>query len=267
METSELKQIITSKTGLKYKYTTEKLKGASITSPTGDMFKNVISLDFKSYYISILIANKLFTQELRDYLRHQLYLKDLGNPDAKFVVNRIYGLLKHYDLEQTKLITAFGRDYIKQLRAFLISVGYNVIYSHTDSVFVSDINSEDSKVCLVERVRNYIRSYINSRLRIDIEHEFMFIYFRHNGAEYVKNRYLGIKQDNSMYFNGFKPTQTEIAFIALIKKKLENGEGDVTIKELQDFIKKYIPKEITTQSFINLYDLGILRVKRDYVKL
>lgn len=267
METKELVKIIEQKTDLKYSYNSLSLRGGDIISPTGAMYKDIISLDFKSYYPSIIVNNKLFTQRLRDYLRHQSKLKDTGDADAKFVMNRIYGLLKHFDIKQTAEVTAYGRNYINSLREYLRDTGYNVIYSHTDSVFVSDIHGEDAKDVLLQKVQDYVRSYINSGLRIDIEHNFKYIYFKYNGKEYVKNRYIGVKQDNALYFNGFKLSVTGITLINLIQDCLSKGKSVVTTRELLEYIKNYVPVELNKQKFINLDNLNIIQVKRDYVEL
>jgi len=268
----DLKQIISSKTGLTYKYnTSDKLRGASILEPQGDVFKDVVSLDFRSFYPSIIVSYDIFGPEMSKWLIEMFYKKQQGNKDAKLAMNSIYGMMKHFDINKAQKVTQIGREWIRELRDYLKSIGFNVIYSHTDSVMVCDVNGDflNKAVEKYNEIRLRMMKSDNIIIGVEIENKFKYIYFKKTlDNTFAKNTYIGVNHDDSWVMKGnWKPTLEEIKHIDFVKYMLSRGKYIVTSKDLQEYICTYTNSTDKIESFINLEDMNILSVERNTIHL
>lgn len=144
-------------------YSSIKVEGGSIISPpTGKITSkeyDIVTLDFKSFYPSIMIAHNLcpsttrgletFTTEeigiIPKLLKTLLHLRTIYpncSKALKLTANAVFGLLaatwsdfgsRHIARETTSL----GRKYIQEAYEYFNSIeGMTVLYSHTDSLIV-----------------------------------------------------------------------------------------------------------------------------------
>lgn len=154
----------------------EKLKGGYVALPNSGIFHNVLILDFKSLYPSII---KTFNIDPVSYLGHnpgkeqnvvespnKVYFKntdgilpqiiselhaarekakkekrELSRYAIKVIMNSFWGVLaspncRYFDFNMASAITAFARQIIQLTAKKIEEKGYKVIYSDTDSVFV-----------------------------------------------------------------------------------------------------------------------------------
>ena len=265
----DLKAKISELTGLKYVYNTESMKGADILEPTGGFYKDVVVYDFKSFYPSIIMGYGIFGDKITDFLLKMYERKNKGDPEAKIIMSSIYGQFKHFDIKKAALVTKLGRKLIRKLRLAIKTAGFNVIYSHTDSVMVSDISNLNQKLELlkiVDELEFKIRtSFLNKTpLNICIEDEFKYIYFHKNSDVFAKNRYIGVNLDDTIKYLGSKPNEEELKMLDFIESKLITGTRLTTSKELMEYMYKYTKNKHT---FINLNRLTILEVEKQLVEL
>lgn len=261
MNNIEIKTLITNLTGLGYKYNSTTMKGGDILAPKGKMFKDVVSLDFSSYYPNIAIKYNLFGDKLTDFLNHQYYLKEQGDQDAKLVMSQIYGYFKHFDINKAAKITEYGRRIIRKFREFLEKNGFEVIYSHTDSVMLGNVTGVKDYKRLI-KCKELFESKV--KLPISVENKFKYIYFKENNGVFVKNRYIGVNYDDTLYFNGYKPNLEEISMLDFITYKLRKGEISYKPEEILSYLEKYHKK---TDTFINLERINIIEIQRETINL
>lgn len=156
-----------------YKPKEEKITGGYVQSAQAGIFKNVIILDFKSLYPSII---RTFNIDPSSYLEkkergaiespNKAYFKntegvlpaiierlhkarekakkenrELSNHAIKVTMSSFFGVLaspncRYFSLKIANAITHFGQFIIKLTAKEIEKKGYKVIYSDTDSVFV-----------------------------------------------------------------------------------------------------------------------------------
>ncbi len=153
-----------------------KLKGGYVYSENSGIFHNVVILDFKSLYPSIIrtfnidpssylgkspgkekevieTPNKAYFKNQEGILPaiiHELHLarekakkekRELSSYAIKIIMNSFWGVLaspncRYFDFDMASSITAFAREIIQLTAKKIEEKGFNVIYSDTDSVFV-----------------------------------------------------------------------------------------------------------------------------------
>ena len=269
MKTIDLIQVIESKTNLKYnKNDTDTFEGASLIRPTGRVFKDVVSLDFRSFYPSIIVSYNLLGDEMSEWLLEMFKKKQNGDKKAKLAMNKIYGLMKHFDIQIAENIARIGREWIKLL---INIVGKDrVIYSHTDNIMVSDM-AIDNIYDLIMIFKKQIVDYIipNPIVGIEIENKFKYIYFKEDGSGgFVMNNYIGINHDNTWVMKGnWKPSMWEISRIKFIQHLLERGENTITPERIEEYLSLYKLNEKDFDNYINTKDLSIVRVEQNKINL
>lgn len=171
----------------------ESFEGAYVVQPTAGMKQWVACLDLKSLYPSIMIALNIspdidgmipktiiYVLNEREKLRA---LRMSGEADdstetseqsLKYVANAFYGYLgsiyaRLYYPEGAKLITKTGRDIAKELRVYLIGLGYNVEYGDTDSTFISEVRTVEEGIKIQGLVNEYLKGWAK---RYEIKAEF-----------------------------------------------------------------------------------------------
>ena len=158
----------------KYKQKETRIKGGYVHSTNAGVYKNVLVLDFKSLYASIIqtfnidpasfLGKKeekgcikapndacfkntdgLLPQILRRLHNAREKAKkenrELSNYAIKTIMNSFWGVLaspnlRYFDLDMANAITHFGRFIVQLTAKEIEKMGYKTIYSDTDSVFV-----------------------------------------------------------------------------------------------------------------------------------
>lgn len=177
----------------------EKLKGGYVALPNSGVFSNVLVLDFKSLYPSIIKTfnvdpvsylgknkknekkvvespNKVYFKNIEGVLpqiigelhsARELAKKEkreLSSYAIKIIMNSFWGVLaspncRYFDFDMASAITSFAREIIQLTAKKIEEKGYKVIYSDTDSVFV------DPKVPNYEKANKIgmeIQNYVNN---------------------------------------------------------------------------------------------------------
>jgi len=165
---------------LDYKPKEERIKGGYVSSIKPGIYKNVLVLDFKSLYPSIIRTFNIDPASLLDKKEkeaiespNKAYFKNqegvlpiiierlhkarekakkesrlLSSHAIKIIMNSFFGVLaspncRYFSLEMANAITHFGQFIIKLTAKEIEKKGFKTIYSDTDSVFVeTKLNKE-----------------------------------------------------------------------------------------------------------------------------
>jgi DNA polymerase II len=219
----------------------EKLKGGYVASTASGIFHNVLILDFKSLYPSII---KTFNIDPSSYLGHNLEneknvvespnkvffrnnegvlpkiitelhsarekakkeKRELSSYAIKIIMNSFWGVLaspncRYFDFNMASAITSFARQLIQLTAKKIEEKGYKVIYSDTDSVFVESGVADYEKA---DKLALSLQNYIN---------DFYKDYVKEN---YHRESYLELE---------FKKQYLSIMFSALRKEGDDVGKA------------------------------------------
>lgn len=174
----------------------ERITGGYVQDSKPGVYKNVIVLDFKSLYASIIrtfnidpssqldkkekgciqapngacfknqdgilptILEKL--TKARDKAKKEK--RELSNHAIKVIINSFWGViaspsLRYFDLKMANAITHFGQFIIKLTAEEIKYKGYNTIYSDTDSVFVETNLGKQKADSLAKELEDYINKF------------------------------------------------------------------------------------------------------------
>ena len=174
----------------------ERIKGGYVMQSTPGIYHNLIVLDFKSLYPSIIktfnidpasflekkdensieAPNKAYFKNQEGILPeiieklHQAREKakaekrELASYSIKTIMNSLFGVLaspncRYFSLKMANAITHFGQFIIKLTAKKIEEFGYEVIYSDTDSVFVkTNLDKKDAQN-LGLQIQNQINSF------------------------------------------------------------------------------------------------------------
>jgi DNA polymerase-2 len=177
----------------------EKLKGGYVYSEGSGIFNNILILDFKSLYPSII---KTFNIDPASYIGkipgknedvietpNKVYFKnssgilpeiigelhkarekakkekrELSSYAIKIIMNSFWGVMaspncRYFDFDMASSITAFARQIIQLTAKKIEERGDNVIYSDTDSVFVKVNMSREDANKKGLEIQNYINDF------------------------------------------------------------------------------------------------------------
>ncbi len=222
---------------------TERIKGGYVMESVPGIYKNLIVLDFKSLYPSIIrtfnidpasyVANckgknlvkatngACFRNEegimplIIEKLWHQRDLAKKENDELtsyaiKILMNSFFGALaspacRFFSLEIGNAITHTGQHLIKLTSSKVRDMGYEVIYSDTDSVFiVTNANSSGDAKAIGDKLQSTINKFYNEHISSEhsrkscLELEFKKCYSKflmpklRNSEAGAKKRYAGL---------------------------------------------------------------------------
>lgn len=189
----------------------EKLKGGYVALPDSGIFHNVLILDFKSLYPSII---KTFNIDPASYLGHnleneknvvespnkvyfrnsegilpkiiaELHLarekakkekRELASYAIKIIMNSFWGVLaspncRYFDFNMASAITSFARQIIQLTAKKIEEKGYKVIYSDTDSVFIETNLDFDKANKLAIVLQDYVNDFYKDYVKKNYNRE------------------------------------------------------------------------------------------------
>ena len=279
----------TTKFGLKE----ERIKGGYVASTNPGIYNNVLILDFKSLYPSII---KTFNIDPASYLEkkeknaiespNKAYFKnnegilpeiigtlqearekakrekrELSSYAIKIIMNSFFGVLaspncRFFNLKIANAITHFGQFIIKLTAKEIEKLGYKIIYSDTDSVFVETNLEKERANQLGKEIQDHIdifyKEYVkknynrNSYLELEFEKQYISLMIpKLRGQEKAaKKRYAGLVEKNGK-------EEVEIVGLEAIRgdwtEAAQEFQKELLIKlfhreEIAQFIKFYIKK-------------------------
>ncbi len=202
---------------------------------------------------------------IREQMKHREDAKkqkdDVASYAIKIIMNSFYGALgnpgcRFFSMRMSNAITYFGQYIIQNTAKEIRKIGYDVVYSDTDSVFV-DTKTKDDKEAneigtkLESTMNDYYNKWVeknykrNSELNLEFEKNFIKIIFpRQRGEDRgAKKRYAGILLKNGkekLEFTGLEFVRRDWTELS---KKFQLGLLDrvfhekPVIKFVKDFIE------------------------------
>lgn len=223
------------------------ISGGFVMNPIPGLYNNVIVLDFKSLYPSII---KTFNIDPSSYLkeyedgaiespngayfknsdgilpkiievlhkareRAKIEKRELSSYAIKIIMNSFFGVLatpscRYFNPKIGGAITSFGQEIIKMTAGEIEEMGYSVIYSDTDSVFVfvgEKENPEEIGKNISDKIDIFYEKFVKNKFSrksyLDLEFEKVYVSLLMPKARVSKNegrgakkRYAGLKLVN-----------------------------------------------------------------------
>lgn len=258
-------------------------KGGYVKEPTTGIHKNIIVLDFRNLYPSIIVThnidpstlnkpctkkvmvpgfNRWFCQEkiapipkrikkiLEDRwdIKKKLakkYDEKLARKEKqlKLAANIAYGFFgyknsSYYSVECAESISAFGRTYIQMVIFKAQEKGFKVIYSDTDSVFLTGSKS---------KIKKFLKK-VNSDLPGIIKLEYRGIYKKGlfvttSKGRGAKKKYALINSKDELMIKGFETQREDWCKLAKnmqmkVLKLVLNNENNKAVTQVKNVIEK-----------------------------
>ena len=185
---------------LNYKEKEERIKGGYVMEPNPGIYENVLVLDFKSLYPSIIKTfnidpismietkeknsiespNKAYFKNeegILPYIIEKLHnerekakreSRELSSYAIKIIMNSFFGVLaspncRYFSLNLANAITHFGQEIIRLTAKKVEEKGIPTIYSDTDSIFLKTDNKNPLE--LGKEIQNYINKFYEEHIR------------------------------------------------------------------------------------------------------
>ncbi len=150
----------------------------------------------------------------------------------KTIANSMYGYFgffgaRWYSIECAKAITAFGRNHIQVVIEQAKSSGFMVLYSDTDSIFLSldGKTKEDGQAFVAE-----VNKHLPGMMELDYEGFYpagIFVGTKMTGQG-AKKKYALIREDGKMKIRGFETVRRNLSLVA---KETQENVLQIILKE------------------------------------
>tara|TARA_R110002051_G_scaffold304475_1_gene373837 strand:+ start:17 stop:1177 length:1161 start_codon:yes stop_codon:yes gene_type:complete len=245
----------------------------SIPKNLSDWEKGDINICYEKDSLGILPKAVLSLMKLRDDYKQAR--KDASNAEeyrkwdsaqmaTKRVVNAFYGVLAKDgygwgDMEMAQSITASAREAMRAVAFKAIEYGYEVIYGHTDSIFVKVKGVGDAKQLCI-RLNGYIRNEIfNECVELEFEKIASSFFLTRK-----KNRYCGLLtwkdgeylEEPRFFVMGFemkKSNETKLAKTFqkdILKMVVDRRDKTEVLKYSRDYYNKVRKGEVNSEDVI-----------------
>ena len=273
----------------------ERIRGGYVMESSPGIYHNLIVLDFKSLYPSIIKTfnidpasflekkeRNVIISPNKAYFKNQTGIlpeiietlhnarekakkekRELSSYAIKIIMNSFFGVLaspncRYFSLKMANAITHFGQFIIKLTAKKIEEMGYKVIYSDTDSVFVETNLNKAEAIKLGNKIQNHINNFYEDYVKkhykrksfLELEFEKLYLAFmmpplrKSETEKGSKKRYAGLLE------NPDGKEQIQIVGLEAIR-------GDWT-EAAQEFQKELLNKIFHKQEFV--------RFIREYVK-
>lgn len=302
-----------------YKQKEERITGGYVASVNPGIYKNVLILDFKSLYPSIIktfnISPEAFVEKSSDknlivapngakFKHGQGILPQiigklhearekakkekrvLSSHAIKIIMNSFFGVLanancRYFSLDMANAITHFGQFIIKLTAKEIEKMGYKVIYSDTDSVFVETKLGKEKANLFGEKIQkeinNFYKSYVKenyeqeSFLELEFEKQYLSMMIpKIRGTEKAaKKRYAGLVEKNGkeeLEITGLEAIRgdwTEAAQDFQVQLMMKLFHDESVEKFIRDYIQKIIDGKLDEKL---VYRKSIRKELEDYTK-
>jgi len=271
----------------------ERITGGYVQLPDPGIYHNVLVLDFKSLYPSVMktynidpashlehkeknsieTANKAYFKnqdgilpeileklhKAREKAKHEK--RELSVYAIKIIMNSFFGVLaspncRYFSMDVANAITQTSQSIIKLAAKEIEKMGYKIIYSDTDSLFVNtDLGKTKANVLgkkIESHINNFYDKYIkktqNRKSYLELEFEKQYISLMipqlRGKAKGAKKRYAGLIEKNGK-------EHIEIVGLEAIRGDWTDAAQEFQVellkrvfhkKEITSFIKSYIKK-------------------------
>ncbi|MEM0143005.1 MAG: DNA polymerase domain-containing protein, partial [Candidatus Parvarchaeum sp.] len=237
---------------------TRDIRGAEVIAPHGGVHMKVGSFDINGMYPEIMLRYKWeglgatiyniisgFTAEFKEERKKlkQLYAEtaeekyEVRQKAMKVLQNSLYGIFSNQFYRYSnpnigEFITSTGRSIRKKLQSIAEEMGYTVIISDTDSIFVENID---------KGVAENLVEIINRRMapfEVKLEKYYTkMIVFLSAGGEAAKKRYVGLTEKGELEVTGIElkrsdvPELTKVIEETIFDMVLKEGKGEENVKE------------------------------------
>lgn len=187
---------------LHYKEKEERIKGGYVMEPKPGIYHNVLVLDFKSLYPSIIktfnidpismldkkeknsiespnkahfkneegILPQILEKLHNERERAKKEKRELSSYAIKIIMNSFFGVLaspncRYFNLDMANAITHFGQEIIQLTARKIEEKNLKVIYSDTDSVFVKVESEKDKLKIIGEQIQKEINSFYEDYIK------------------------------------------------------------------------------------------------------
>lgn len=264
--------------------TEKRIMGGYVMESDPGIYHNVIVLDFKSLYPSII---KTFNIDPASYLEkkekgsiespNKAYFRneegilpeiidklhkarekaktekrELSSYAIKIIMNSFFGVLaspncRYYSLKMANAITHFGQFIIKKTAEEIEKQGYKVIYSDTDSCFVETNLKKELAEKLGEEIENKINQFYKNYIKKEYNREsFLELQFEKQYISFLMPKVRGSEQGSKKRYAGLieKDGKERIEIIGL-----EAIRGDWT-DAAREFQKELLDKIFHKEEFV-----------------
>ena len=161
-----------------------------------------------------------------------LMLLDARQYSLKIMANSFYGYLgffgaRWYSIECARSVTAYGRYYITEVIDLAKETGFNVIYSDTDSIFLT-LDSKTRKDA--EEFAAKVNSKLPGIMELELEGMFpagIFVSAK-MGAHGAKKKYAMLSEEGEIKIKGFETIRSNWSQIA---KEVQKEVLNIILKE------------------------------------
>lgn len=189
--------------------------------------------DLRVEYFKKLSKDKSLSKE-------ELEVYDAVAQAVKVILNGTYGVLgaeafQLYCLPVAESVTAQGRYIITETKKYTESLGLQVVYGDTDSLYVVNPSKEQQA-----KIMKYARDNYNIDLEVDKEYRYVMF-------SDLKKNYLGVKKDGKLDIKGLVGKKSNIPkFIrdcfndvcAQLQKVTNKDELEVTKVKISEILKE-----------------------------
>ncbi len=219
--------------------------------------KGFISQMIQQVFEARIHVKSLIKKEKDEIVKKQLNARQLG---LKLVANSMYGYLgfgaaRWYSFPSAESTTAYGRHYINSVIKLMKEAGYTVVYSDTDSIFVT---TDPKNVAGVYDVVKKINDSLPGIMELDFEGEYLrglFVGIKEKltGA---KKKYALISKDGTLKVRGFTSVRRNSSYLAkdlqqqVLRIILEKKDAEGSLAYVRDVISKVRSHSIDVQQMV-----------------
>jgi DNA polymerase elongation subunit (family B) len=147
----------------------------------------------------------------------------------KAIINANYGVYgfhstkgngsRYYDPDVASAITYIGREIFNQVKTYISSIDYHMVYGDTDSIFLCLKGGEDETSRIVSGIQDHINSFIRDKYNLESKLKIASEYTMKRVIIISKKRYYGITTSGEEIIKGLEIVRMESAPVTVAVEK------------------------------------------------
>ena len=227
--------------------------------------ENVVTVNGVSFRLDMPGITNEVIRPLRD-LRKEIKKKfketrekkyEMLNMALKQVINSAYGIYGYikvttkkqdtgfsyeytvasplYDPEIAGAITYVGKEILLELIRYITSLGYEVVYADTDSLFISS-NGDPEKI--KKMIEDHVSQYIKEKYKVESKLSISFEEKIKKLLVITKKRYVSLSEDGNITFKGVEIVRRDTSNLmaSLLSRFITLAMNGTPTSELKEFI-------------------------------